>query len=133
MVTTTIDPIRVPTLNLSPAEIEEIQELMEAGQLPGDFLDRHYEAVRTNVFGEGYKIDRHGEPIEQGIGSSGNQTRNSIDAYRKWCNPDNPKATDPDPNYRENLARMETELKACEEIRKKVRVARAKKSKRKAP
>jgi hypothetical protein len=51
MVTTPIDPIRIPTITLSQSELTEVQEEIEAGILPPDYLDRHYEAVARNVFG----------------------------------------------------------------------------------
>lgn len=118
MVAQVIDPIRVPTLNLSEAEIAEMEELIAQGQLPKDFIERHFEAVEKNVFGHDVKHDRHGNPIEQGIGSPGNMTKNCVDAYKKYCNPENPKASDPDPNFKENLARMTALLEECDKKRK---------------
>ena len=110
MVQAVFDPIRVPSINLSQAELDEIEEAIEAGDLPKDFLDRYFKAVEDNVFGADHKKTRKGDPIEQGLGSAGNQTKNSVDSYKKYCNPENPKATDPDPNFKENLARMVAEL-----------------------
>jgi hypothetical protein len=90
-------------------EIEEMRILVERGELPPDAIEKHYEAEAKNVFGHDAKKVK-GEYVEQGIGSPGNQTANSIAAYKKYCNPANPKASDPDPNFTENLARMEKEL-----------------------
>jgi hypothetical protein len=80
MVDSIIDPMRI---SLSQTEIDEIEQLIAAGNLPPDFLDRHKEAVRRNVFGHDHRVDKNGRPIEQGIGSPGNMTRNAIDAYKK--------------------------------------------------
>jgi hypothetical protein len=63
-----------------------------------------------NVFGVGHRKDRNGTPIEQGVGSSGNQTRASIDAYIKY----NSGA----PDFQETLARMEKEYAECQARRK---------------
>jgi hypothetical protein len=116
MVTTPIDPMRVPSINLSEQELDEMQELIAQGALPKDFIERHFEAVENNVFGFDHKKDRKGNPIEQGIGSPGNMTKNCVDAYKKYCNPDNPKAVEPDPKdiYDATLARLQAELKACD-------------------
>jgi hypothetical protein len=110
MVDTPINASNIPTINLTMEEISKIEADMATGKLPPDFLDRHYDAVEANVFGFDHRKDRHGNPIEQGIGSSGNQTANSLAAYKKYCNPNNPKAVDPDPNFDENLKRMMAEL-----------------------
>lgn len=110
MVTATIDPIRVPTINLSTQELDEIAELIGAGALPKDFLERHFDAVDANVFGVDAPKDRHGQRQEVGLGSPKNQTANSVAAYRKYGKGE--------PGYAEHLARMEKELAACEEQRK---------------
>lgn len=112
MVATPIDPIRVPTLSLSESELSDIEALIEQGALPKDFLDRHFEAVENNVFGFDHKKDKHGEPIEQGIGSPSNMTRNCVEAYRKYGK-DEPKE-----KYEATLARMEADLAKCDERRK---------------
>jgi hypothetical protein len=41
------------------------------------------EAERKNVFGFDHKTDRHGNPIEQGIGSKGNESVNHFASMRK--------------------------------------------------
>lgn len=117
MVEAVIDPIRMPTLTLSEKELDDIEAMMAEGRLPPDFLERHFVAVENNVFGADHKKDKKGNPIEQGIGSAGNQTANSIKAYKKYCDPSNPKAADPDPNFAVNLKRMEAELAAANEVR----------------
>lgn len=110
MVAATFDPIRVPVVNLSQKEIDEIAGLIEQGQLPKDFLDRHFDAVDANVFGEDAPKDRKGNRLEQGHGSPKNQTANSVAAYRKYGKDE--------PNYAEHLKRMEAELAACDAVRK---------------
>ncbi len=117
---TPIDPIRVPTITLSQAEIEEIEAEMAAGQLPPDFLDRHYAAVDANVFGHDHKKDKHGNPIEQGFGAPGNQTRNSINAFKRYAKYD---ADYSEATFKETLQRMEAELAASDKLRAEVRAA----------
>jgi hypothetical protein len=107
---TVIDPIKVPVITLSQAELEDIQAMIDAGQLPGDFLDRHHEAVRKNVFGHDFKTDRHGDPIEQGRGSAVNMTQQSVDAYKKWGRDE--------PDFAANLQRMEEQLAGANARRK---------------
>lgn len=116
MVAATIDPIRVPTLNLSQAEIDDIAVLIEQGQLPKDFLERHYDAVDANVFGHDAPKDANGNRIEQGIGSPVNMTRNSIEAYRKYGKDE--------PGFDEHVKRMQEQLAACDKIRKEKARAR---------
>jgi hypothetical protein len=115
MVDSVIDPIRVPTIELSQSEIDDIKALMESGQLPPDFLDRHYAAKENNVFGHDHKKDADGKPIEQGIGSAANQTRNQINAYKKYakCEDDYSKE-----KYDATVQRMERELAECNARRK---------------
>lgn len=117
MVETVIDPIKVPVVTLSQAEIEEIELQIVDGILPADWLERHYAAVQANVFGHDHRVDSQGRPIEQGLGSAGNQTKNSVDAYRKWgVN---------DVDYEKNLSRMEKELATSNETRAARRKAEA--------
>jgi hypothetical protein len=42
------------------------------------------EANRVHTFGAGYKTDRNGEPIQQGIGSLGHETVNHYGGIRKY-------------------------------------------------
>jgi hypothetical protein len=121
MVTPVLDPIRVPTINLSEGELADIEQLIESGALPKDFLDRHFEAVDKNVFGYDAKRRRDGSYIEQGIGSPGNMTRNCIEAYRKYGKGE--------PQYDETLARMEAEFAECQKSRPAYSDRRGKKRK----
>jgi hypothetical protein len=114
MVDSVLDPMRVPAISLSQTEIDEIEQLIAAGQLPSDFLDRHKEAVRRNVFGHDHRVDKNGRPIEQGIGSPGNMTRNAIDAYKKYAKYESDYTKE---KYDETVKRMEAELAACEKVR----------------
>jgi hypothetical protein len=109
MVDSVIDPVRVPSISLSQAEIDEIQQLITDGQLPPDYLDRHKDAVRRNVFGFDHKTDKQGVPIEQGIGSPGNMTQNAVDAYKRFGKEE--------PGFTEHLKRMEADLAACNKVR----------------
>lgn len=65
-----------------------------------------------DVFGEGHRTDKAGNPIEQGVGSPGNITQQHIDAYVK--NQTERAANGPEPGYEENLAKMRKDLAACE-------------------
>ena len=45
---------------------------------------RNWEAEKERqMFGDGFKRDRHGNPIEQGIGSDGHETANHFRAMRE--------------------------------------------------
>lgn len=57
MVDSVIDPMRVPSITLSQAEIDEIQDMIAREVLPADYLERHKEAVRKSVFGHDHKLD----------------------------------------------------------------------------
>lgn len=118
MVDSVIDPIRVPTITLSQAEMEEIEQLMAAGALAPDFLDRYHEAVEKNVFGFDHKKDEQGNPVEQGIGSAANQTANSINAYIKYAKYEPGYVKE---EYEKSLARMRAELTACNKQRAAMR------------
>jgi hypothetical protein len=105
------EPGRVPTINLTVSEIDEMYDLIDKGELPKDYVDRYFEAVNRNVFGEDAKKDRKGNFLEQGIGSPMNQSRNSIEAYRKYSNDD--------PEVKAaNIKRMESELVASDAKRR---------------
>ena len=110
MVDSVIDPIRIPAITLSQTEIYEIEQLIALEKLPRDFLDRHLEEVRKNVFGHDHKVDKNGHPIEQGIGSAGNMTQNAIDAYKKYAKYEEGYSKE---KYDETVKRMEAELAAC--------------------
>ena len=106
MVETRPDPIRPPTINQSMEELEQMQALIDAGQLPPDFIERHFDAVDANVFGVDAPKDRRGYRVEQGRGSPLNMTQQSIDAYKKWGKDE--------PDFNENLKRMESQLAASQ-------------------
>jgi hypothetical protein len=59
-----------------------------------------------DTFGVGFQRDKNGRPQEQGLGSAGNQSRPSIEAYKKYCSKE--------PNFEANLARMEREFAESE-------------------
>jgi hypothetical protein len=101
----TIDPLKPPVLTPSGDELDEIEARIEAGELPPDYIVRHYAAAEANVFGFDHGKDAKGKPIEQGLGSPGNMTRQSIESYRKWG------ASELD--YERHLARMEAQLAEC--------------------
>lgn len=94
----------------TPMELAEMQELIDKGELPKTAIKDHFDAEAKNVFGHDAK--KKGKNfIEQGIGSADNQTRNSIEAYRKHGKGE--------PDYEANLKRMEEELKSSNERRRK--------------
>jgi hypothetical protein len=109
MVTQTIDPARIPVLNLTADEWADIEEQISAGLLPPDFGSRHELAKALNVFGADAKKDRNGNYIEQGVGSEFGMTRNSIEAYKRF----NSNEID----FEKNVARMEKQLLAANERR----------------
>lgn len=97
--------MQAKTLDHLPAEIKK-RVLKEARDI-----------TNRNVFGEGHKKDRKGNPIEQGLGSHANPTAQSIAAYKKYCGPskENPNGED---GYREHLAAMEKRLTEFNEERR---------------
>ena len=66
--------------------------------MPADWFERCDEACTKNVFGDDHKKDRHGNPIEQGIGSESQITANHIAAYERWCKDE--------PEYERHLAKL---------------------------
>jgi hypothetical protein len=97
----TLDPFKPPAIMLSEAELDEVEAKVAAGEFPPDWFQKYYAAIEANVFGFDHK-KKDGKPVEQGLGSPGNQTQASVDAYRKWCTAE--------PDYERNLARLEKEL-----------------------
>jgi|SRR6476619_7199690 hypothetical protein len=83
-------------------EIDEMRAEIAAGTLPPDAIKRYREEEDRNVFGHDAKKRRDGSYIEQGIGSPGNQSRNSIEAYKKYHSNE--------PDFERTVARMEKEL-----------------------
>jgi hypothetical protein len=117
MVETKFDPVRPPTIMQSEEELDDMEARIARGELPADFLDRHFEAVEGNVFGIDHKKDKKGNPIEQGIGAPGNQTKNSIEAYKKYGRPEKGASEVEHKEFADNLRRMQAELDACNEVR----------------
>jgi hypothetical protein len=92
-------PHKPSVLCLTDDEIADIEEMIAKGQLPPDWLERCDAARELCVFGEGFKRDRNGVPIEQGLGSESQMSANSIEAYKKWCKDE--------PDFDRHLARMQ--------------------------
>lgn len=67
----------------TPEEIQEMRADIAAGKLEPDAIAKHLEAEARNVFGFDAKKDRHGNYIEQGIGSPNNLTENHFAALLK--------------------------------------------------
>ena len=92
-------------------EIAEMRTQIAEGKLPPDAIKQYYDAEALNVFGFDAKKRRDGKGYhEQGYGSPGNQTRNSIDAYKKYCSHE--------PDFEKNVAKMERELSESNERRR---------------
>ena len=90
----------------TPDEMAQMKADIEAGLLPSNAITQYFEDEARNVFGNDFKRDRHGKPIEQGIGSASHPTQNHVDAYSQYGKND--------PDYAENLARMKQALAAYE-------------------
>lgn len=119
---------RITPVNYSIGELAEIEDMIEAGELPKDYLDQHFDAVDANVFGEDAQKDRRGNRKEQGLGSAGNQTQQSIDAYIK--NQTERRVGGPEPDFEKHLERMRAELVASNAARAAQRERSAKTRKR---
>jgi hypothetical protein len=52
----------------------------ELSEMSAEERKLHFENERKNVFGHDYKTDRHGRPIEQGIGSASQPSLNHFQA-----------------------------------------------------
>ena len=89
-------------VTLNTEEVDALKSEIAAGKLPPTAIKDHLVREEKAVFGHDVKHTRKGKPIEQGIGSKAHPTRNSVEAYREW--------RQKEPNYAENLARMEKEL-----------------------
>ena len=83
MASTPLDPVRVPIINLTGEEIDDIREQITAGLLPSDFLEKHKDAVARNVFGHDARRDAKGNYVEQGMGAKGHETANHFAAMKK--------------------------------------------------
>ncbi len=69
------------------------------------------EQAVNDVFGVGHRTDVRGNPIEMGMGSPLNQTRPSIEAYKRYHRDD--------PDYEDVLKRLELELVESEKRRRR--------------
>jgi hypothetical protein len=76
---------------------------------------------RRIVFGNDSKVDDEGRPIECGLGSASQPTRNSIEAFKRWHGS---KSAEPDQNFEESLARMEAEYAAYVAAKKSAKAKR---------
>jgi hypothetical protein len=99
-----------PAVSLTNEELQQIAYQIEAGDLPPNYLDLHFDNVDASVFGVDAPRNRHGQRQEQGLGSENNMTRQSIDAYRRWCKDE--------PDFEKTVIKMEKQLVACNEKRK---------------
>lgn len=118
-----------PVVSLTQMEVDEMKELIAQGKIPRDAFEQVEEAAEKNVFGVDVKHDRQGNPIEQGIGSPSQPSRNSINAYRANQLGNKFGA---EPNFKENLEKMEADLKVFETKRADQRAATKAKRKRAA-
>jgi hypothetical protein len=100
--TSILDPTVIPTIMLSKEELDAAEVQIELGNLPRDWFPRYYEALRRNIFGQDYKTDKNGNPIEQGRGSWFNQTEQSVAAFEKWHKDD--------PDFEKQLAVLKAQL-----------------------
>jgi hypothetical protein len=83
MVTSVIDPRRVPVITLSNDELEQIRADIAAGALPENYLETYREAAARNVFGFDAVKDKNGNFVEQGLGAKGHETGNHFNALKK--------------------------------------------------
>ena len=90
-------------------EMDEMRELIQRGELPPDAIKKYYDDEARNVFGFDAVKTRKGY-VEQGVGSAKNQSRNSIEAYKKYGKDE--------PDFKEHLLRMEKELAESNEFRR---------------
>jgi hypothetical protein len=102
-------------VHLKPSEIEDMRRQIAQGLLPADAVEQHYENERKAVFGENYKTDSAGNPIEQGKGSKSQPTLQSVAAYEKYCKAE--------AGYEQHLARMRADLAAYEDRQRKAAAA----------
>ncbi len=98
------------SVHKTPKELAEMQQLIDRGLLPKDAIEQYYENEFMAVFGENYKTDKNGDPIEQGIGSKSQPSASSIAAYVKTQT--QLRHGGPEKDYEDHLARMEADLAA---------------------
>jgi hypothetical protein len=85
-------------------ELDEMRQLIDLGKLPKDAIEQYWLNQELAVFGEGFKRDAQGRPLEQGKGSAAQPTAQSLEAYKKYGKAE--------PNYQETVQRMEAALAA---------------------
>jgi hypothetical protein len=73
--------------------------------------------VEVDVFGVGFRKDKQGRPIEQGLGSPGNETAQSIAAYVKYHGPGGIMEETPEV-YQATLKKKQADLAATLERKK---------------
>jgi hypothetical protein len=81
METPTTGPL--PPLSLTSDEIAAAREQIAAGLLPADVFEKHRLDCARAVYGHDHKVDRAGNPIEQGQGAAGHETGNHFAALKK--------------------------------------------------
>lgn len=52
-----------------------------------DLLKQAKTQALNDVYGVGHKLDKNGDPIEQGIGTPGNGSMNDAESYKKYHTP----------------------------------------------
>ena len=85
-------------------ELDDMQRMIDQGLLPRDAIKQYWLDQEMAVFGEDFKRDANGIPIEQGKGSAAQPTQASVQAYAKYGKHE--------PQYTEHLAKMEAQLAA---------------------
>jgi hypothetical protein len=85
-------------------ELNEMQRQIDQGLLPKNAIEQYRLDEETAVFGEGFKRDAQGRPLEMGKGSAAQPTSQSVEAYRRYGKNE--------PAYTEHLAKMEGDLAA---------------------
>jgi hypothetical protein len=101
-------------------EIEVMREQIATGKIPHNAIELYLKEEERQVFGVDVKHDKRGRPIEQGIGSAAQPSRNSIEAYKTF---QLTRRGGPEANYENFLAAMEASL-AAYELKQKAAKAR---------
>jgi hypothetical protein len=94
--------MEVSLVSKTADELDEMRAEIAAGTLPPDAIKQYYAEEARNVYGHDFKRDRSGKPIEQGVGSPSNMTRNSIESYKRFCSHE--------PEFEKHVSRMEKQL-----------------------
>jgi hypothetical protein len=96
------------------------------GDLPKEIRSRIRREAREiafkDVFGADHKKDKQGNPVEQGLGSYENPTKQSIDAYIK-SQTDKRHRDEPEEGFEENVKKMRQRLAEVDAKRKALRAA----------